>query len=137
MPKPAPHAHQVKVRNTSTGEVFSAWPVDARELVRLPANQYEYAPNDQPVTAPEPEAPVEKPVGSFLESRLKTRAALEAKSYKDLQALAKKAGVDPKQKGPSLIDAIIPHVEGGAVSLDVVPDLSLPNAQFPGAVVEE
>lgn len=134
MPTSAPHAHQVKVRRVSTGEVFSAWPVDARELIRHPLGEYEYAP-PEPVDPAPPPAPI--PGESFLESRLRTRAALEAKSRKDLQALAKKAGLDHTGKTATLIDAIIPHVEGGAISLAVIPDLTLPNAQFPGATVEE
>lgn len=37
-----PHAGMVAVRVKSTGEIRHAWPVDARELVTLSPDEYEY-----------------------------------------------------------------------------------------------
>lgn len=128
MPTPAPHAHQVKVRDTSTGDVFLAWPVDAREMVR--GDRYEYAPEGAPLGAPN--APVEPPVAPPTHAE-----QLAAKSVKELQALAKKAGVSAKgMPKEDVIAALLPHIAAGTVSLEVLPPIAITAEAFPGAVTE-
>lgn len=124
----APSARQVKVRDTSTGQVFHAWPVDARELV-TPGSQYEYATPETPLGAPNAPAPVVAPARTIAEQ-------LAERSYKELQTLAKRAGLNPNQKGVALVDALTPLVDAGTVSLEELPPLALPAVQFPHATVE-
>lgn len=125
----APHAQTVKVRHIPTGQVTELWPVDARERASFP-KEYEYVVEGQP------EAPKMVPAEtaeSPLDQRLAARAKLELKSYAELKALAKKAGIVGNLASKDLIEAIIPHVIGGTVSLDPVPHFTLPHPQFPSA----
>jgi hypothetical protein len=125
---PAPHAHQVKVRDTATGQVFLAWPVDARELVTHPKSQYEYAVSDTPLGSPD--APPALAVPSTPAS---TTQLLEAKSYKELQALARRAHLNANQKQADLIAELTVHVDAGTISLATVPKLAIDPVQFPNA----
>lgn len=126
---PAPHAHMVRVRELTTGRVFEAWPVDAREMVAHTAGGYEYAP----------EAPLGLPDAPVVEARppATIQERLAEKSRKELQLLAKRAGLNERQKDDELIAALIPHIEGGTVSLDEIPPIALPSVQFPGATVAD
>jgi hypothetical protein len=132
MQKPAPHACMVKVREKSTGRVFEAWPVDARELVRHPGGEYDYATEEaSPATADTPStaATPPSPPKSIAEQ-------LGEKSYKELQTLAKRAGLNPNQKQDALITTLLPHIAGGAISLEQIPKLALDPVQFPNAQPE-
>ena len=115
MTRPAPHARKVKVRELSTGTVFEAWSVDAREMVGGHPDQYAYVLDDSPLGPPEaPSAPPAPPTPSPAE-------ILADKSYDDLVALAKKAGIKSfGVKRDDLVAALLPHVAGGTLSLDNV-----------------
>lgn len=130
---PAPQALQVKVREKATGRVFLKWPVDARELVSHPLGEYEYAPDEAitngasaapPVTPPKDPPTIEQQLGEW--------------SYKDVQVLAKRAGLKVVgTKKDALIEALLPHVKGGTVSLEQLPKLVIDPVQFPHATVAE
>ena len=127
--KPAPHAHRVKVREIATGRVFEAWPVDAREMLRHPKD-YEYAEEDAPLGLPSaPVTPIPPPPS--LAERL------DAKSYRDIQALAKKAGIDASQRKDELVEQLLPHIEAGTISLEELPPLAITPQQFPNATPAE
>ena len=116
--KPAPHAHLVKLRHKDTGHVHEAWPVDAREQVKAKNSPYEYAPADAPLGARE--VTVEEPPAlPTIAEQLATR------SNKDLLAVAEKAGIviPPKSAKTQIIDALLPHIEGGAISMTTLADV--------------
>lgn len=127
MPAPAPAARKVKVREVSTGQILEVWPVDAREYVKTPDFTYVTEASAAEAAAPAPPPPPPKSV----------REQLGEKSYKELQAIAKKAGFDANQKKDDLVEQIAVHVEAGAVSLEELTPLSLPQAQFPNATASE
>lgn len=142
--KPAPGAHRIRVREKSTGRVFEAWPVDARELVNHPAGDHELVPDDEPeATAPTATSTLKElelqadASPSVLEARAAARERLEQKSYKELQELSRRAGLSVNQKQPALIEALLPLIAAGTVSLEVVPSLQLPSPQFPNADPQE
>jgi hypothetical protein len=128
MPIPAPHAHQVQVCEVSTGRLFHVWPVDARELVTH--GDYQYATAEGTATADTPSkaaaTPPPPPVRPIAEQ-------LGEWSYRDLQTLAKRAGVNANQKQDALIGALVPHIAAKAISVEKLPPLALPAAQFPHA----
>lgn len=125
----APHARLVPIREKSTGQIKEVWPVDAREHVNHPSGEWEYAPLAVE-QADGDAAPVATPdhTESFLDARLKTREALEQKAYAEIQEIAKKAGVPANQKKGDLIDALLPHIVGGTLSIDEVTMLPKPVA---------
>ncbi|HEY4133500.1 MAG TPA: hypothetical protein VGM50_22970 [Gemmatimonadaceae bacterium] len=130
MTKPAPHARTVRIRVASTGQIQEVWPVDARELVKLSPDEYSYATDEaSPATADTPSreaATPPTPPKSIAER-------LGEKSYKELQVLAKRASLNANQKQAELIDALVPHIAGGAITLEEIPKLALDPVQFPNA----
>jgi hypothetical protein len=138
MPKSAPHAHQVRLRELATGRVFLAWPVDAREMLTHPNGGFEVVTNDTPIGTPDPEqthsnvspAPVASPTPTIAER-------LQAKSYKELQVLAKRANVNAVgKKAEEIVASLVPLVESGVVSLEEIPKLAIDPVQFPNATPE-
>ena len=114
----APHAHEVALRDKSTGEMFFRFSVDAREFVTMHPEQYEYAtelgasgtPIAPPVETLAPPGPA-SPVADYAE-------ALEALGYAQLQEMARRAGLQNiNLKKPAMIAALLPHLEGGTLSL--------------------
>lgn len=125
--KPAPHAHQVRLRNISSGLVRLAWPVDAREMLKT--GGWEVVGTDAPLGPPSnPPAPADPPATPT------HRESLEARSYKDLQVLAKRAGLNAGQKKEDLIAAILPLVAARTVSLEDVPAMAPEPVAFPVTV---
>ena len=49
-----PGPRKMKVREMSTGRVFAAYSIDAREMCVGHPTQYAYAPDDAPLGSPEP-----------------------------------------------------------------------------------
>jgi len=112
MPPLAPHAQQVAIRDKSTGELLERWSVDAREYVSMHPDRYEYVGPDAPLAAPAPETPKVAPPTVDYE------VALEDLGYAQLQELARKAGLpNINLKKPAMIAALLPHLEGGTLSL--------------------
>lgn len=130
-PKPAPHAHQVRIREISTGRVFHAWPVDAREMLNHPKGGFEAVSADAPLGSPEvaPVAPLPPPTHT-------SESQLEAKSYKELQVLAKRAGINAGQNKEALVLALLAHIEAGTVSIEELPKVVADPVQFPNAIPE-
>lgn len=129
----APQAHQVRIRELATGRVFDAWPVDAREMLNHVKGGFEAVGPEIPLGIPvagQTSAPDPAPAPSIA-------AQLEAKSYKDLQLLAKRAGVASNQSREDLVTALVPLVEAKAVSLEELPKLALDPVQFPHAAPAE
>lgn len=131
----APHARMVTVRELSTGRVFETWPVDARELVAT--KEYEYQAEGTPLSASTATADTSiaaaTPPSPAVTAVTPIPDQLRERSYKELQALAKRAGLNANQKLDDLIAALVPHVEAKAITLESVPSLALPSAQFPNA----
>jgi hypothetical protein len=132
MANPAPHAHRVRLREIATGRVFDAWPVDARELLTHPKQEFEAVPPDTPVqtsaTAPLA-APTPPPPPPTAAQRI---AAL---GEKERHGLAKRAGVKVSsfKTEADLIQELARLAEAGTIALDGPPPLKLPDAQFPHA----
>lgn len=128
--KPAPHAHQVRLRDKSTGHVRLAWPVDAREM--LHSGGWEVVPVSVPLgrprEAPVPESPPTPPTHAD---------TLGAKSYKELQVLARRAGLNAGQKKEELIAALLPLVEASVVSLEELPKVAPDPVEFHNALTVE
>lgn len=134
----APPTQMVKVKETATGRVFAAWPVDARELVTHPDRGHEYASAEDEMTpaaagasgnpdavAPEstqspvgvaPQASVTPPRTGAVDP-LTATAQLSEKSTAELKDLAKRSGVEPNQSKEKLVEALQPHVSAGTVNL--------------------
>lgn len=111
--KKAPHTRMVRLREKSTGTVREAWPVDARDM--LNTGGWEVVPADTSLGPPAPQVPATPPTHATPTQQL------EAKSYKDLQALAKRAGLNGNQKKEDLIAALLPLVAAQVVSLEELP----------------
>jgi len=106
---PAPHARLVAVRAVATGQIEELWPVDARERVNQPDGGYELVletPDPVPVVAPAP-----------VDTSGVTRAALDEKAHADLRLLAKQVGVNANLKKSDMIDALLPHIAAGTLSI--------------------
>ncbi|HXH43297.1 MAG TPA: hypothetical protein VNK51_05535 [Bradyrhizobium sp.] len=59
-------------------------------------------------------------------------------SLVDLESLAKRARIEVKVAGKyALVDALLPHVEAGTVSVEGWTPFTLPNPQFPNAAEKE
>lgn len=136
--RPAPHAHQVRLRNVATGQVYDAWPVDAREHLRHAG--VESVPPGTPLgIVGEPGKPLPAPASAELAAAVPPPKALtvaeqlDGWSYKQLQELARRAGIDPVQKKVELIELLVPLVEAKAVSLEELPAVALVDQN--GAVV--
>ena len=126
----APHARKVRVREGATGHVDEMWPVDARERVEHPKGDWTYVPDDTPLTdAVVVVAPPPAPLTPL--------TFLDGKSYKELQALARSAGILGNLPKADLIARLVPHIEGGTVSMDDVrglpADLTAVAQMFPSA----
>ena len=112
MPPLAPHAQQVAIRDKSTGELLERWSVDARELFTLHPERYEYAGPGAPLAAPAPDAPKAEPPAVDFEE------ALDALGYLQLQEMGRRVGLpNINLKKPAMIAALLPHLEGGTLSL--------------------
>ena len=110
----APHAHEVALRDKSTGEEFARSSVDAREFVTMHPDRYEYVlpGSGAPLAAPAPDVPKVAPPAVDYEE------ALEALGYAQLQEMARRAGLQNiNLKKPAMIAALLPHLEGGTLSL--------------------
>ena len=118
--QPAPHALRVPVRYTRgplAGQIIEAWPVDAREMVAHPLGGCEYVrPEDRRTigaTAPPVNIGGHAAVpGTGIEDQLDQR------SVKELQAMARQAGVKTNQSKADLIAALAPHVAAGTMGLE-------------------
>ncbi len=114
---PAPHAQRVMVRDAETGQTLEAWSVDARELVTMHPARFAYVvPETPPPAVPAPTEPASAPTVDFEER-------LDALGYLELQDLARRVGIASGQKKPALIAALLPHLEGGTLSLEKPTDL--------------
>lgn len=128
----APAARLIKTREVATGIVTARFPVDARDVVTHLSGGHEYVPDDTPVGRPNQPVVVEAAAPRTIAE------ILAQKSYKDLQTLAKKVNVAANLSQTELVLALVPHVEGGVISLEEVaglpknPATALP-LQFPNA----
>jgi len=130
-PIAAPGARMVKVRENETGRVTGMWAVDAREAIN--AGSHSYADADEAlasfgnafggsvsdsVPADSGEAFAIDPVPSEPRRTISVKAEnLEDMSKAELQALAKRSGVDDKGTKAELVEALQPHVDGGTIAL--------------------
>lgn len=120
----APPPRKYKMQHLSTGQVVESWPVDARDMIR--SGEWDRVADDTALRATgATPAPVSVPVTP--PTHLTT---LEAKSYKELQALAKRAGVTAGGKAADLIAALLPLVESGVVSLEDLPKVAPDPVEF-------
>jgi hypothetical protein len=143
----APSAQMIKVKEVSTGRVFAAWPVDARELVTHPDQNHVYASLEDEMTpvnrgagnpiavapasgqepiAVAPVASSSAPISMATVDPLTATAALSDMSKSELQTLAKGAGVDANQSKSGLVEALQPHVTAGTIALDGAAGVGLP-----------
>lgn len=110
----APHAHKVVVHLVVPGQSptkAEVWPVDAREMV---AAGWTYGePAGMPVSAPSAPLPA---------VTVNAQKQLSAMAWNDLQKLAAKLGLPgSKVSKEDLIASLLPHVEAGTLSLEVLP----------------
>jgi hypothetical protein len=124
----APPTRMVRLREIATGQVRDAWPVDARDM--LHTGGWEAVGPDTPTAPSVPAVPATLPTHNPAEW-------LEAKSYKELQVLAKRAGLTAGQKKDELIAALMPLVASGVVSLEELPAMQPDPVQFPNVVTAE
>ena len=104
--------------------------MDARERVTHADGGWTYAADDTPLTdAVVVVAPPPAPLTPL--------AFLDGKSYKELQALARSAGILGNLPKADLVTRLVPHIEGGTVSMDGVrglpADLTAVAQMFPSA----
>jgi len=117
----APDTQRVAIREISTGQILERWSVDAREIVTMHPEQYEYVRNAVPAVAPPEPNPAPTLVVDIDEE-------LDKLGYKDLQELARRAGVPSGVSKAALVALLKPHVEGGTLSLQRPADvLGAPN----------
>ena len=110
----------VRLRHVTTGQIVHRWPVDARGMIACG----EYTA-DTPSEAHGPAAAVTPPDQAL------GADDLGEKSYRELQQMAKSAGLNAGQKHEDLLAAIREHVAAGTVSTDRPAPLTLPNATLP------
>jgi hypothetical protein len=146
-PSGAPSAQMVKVKEVETGRVFAAWPVDARELVTHPNQEYVYATPEDEMAAPQADSggnpvpvppadgqapvavdPVPSPSPRAI-SEASARAALEDQSKADLKKLAQRANIDDSGSKEELVDRLTPHAAAGTISVGGPQSIGLPPSQ--------
>lgn len=132
-PRAAHGPRRVRIRELSTGRVFDAWAVDAREMLNHPKGGFEAVPATIPLRIHTTDAP---PPSAVPLTPPTTIDLLGAKSYKELQALAKRAGLNAGGTKDALVASLLPLIEAGTVSLEELPVIQPDPVQFPHATVE-